>query len=1012
MATRRGSSDEFRGSGADRNGLRLTWHMWHQQTAMFLMTTLALMTAATPAAGTELPELLPAGRLAYSTAVYEADASGTGQSVHGLGTMRLDGTDQRTLTSPVRPAYDHSPDWSPDGRWLVAMRELAKPDSPTSTEIRIVSADGSHSEVVGHGTFPTWSPDGRTLAWSSKDPAKPGLVLLPVDITGDALVTDPSRLREVPTPRRALASAWSPLGGALAVWVDQEADDFQRDLWHVDVATGGLRHLAASIHQYHHSVRPAWHPAGLQLAVIAREAGGTGPTRAWLVASDGSGYSRLIDDDDPRDHVWVSWAPHGLSLALEAGGGALLVSPLGVVLRELGSDRLEAPETPVWSPNGTHVYVVADEESGDYKPELWALPVLGEDVRQLTTDSSVFPTTATAVDPGLALRIIGRSPADTAVAVADRLPDSSTVVLTTTASAPAATPLATALQASLLQTFTDSLPSATRGALQNRRPTTAWVIGQVSDAVETQLRDLGVTTVRRVGGSDESSVAAAVAEHLPATTVFLAPQEGSVEQSAAAAVAGARRQPLLLTGSGTLGASTRAALQRLDVTHVHLTTASSAVSASVDEELRDMGISVQRLSGTSPSQAALRLAEAFADTSSMSQPVVVPEDRPGIGGSMLAASRRTVLLPAGKEASDPVVQFVDAHSAAISSVDLMATPEDLTPVLETAVEGAAQGNTPPTPASSPTAPAEVSATAGNGSAVVSWSAAADGGSAITGYTVTSSPGGKTCATSGALSCTVLGLVNGTAHTFTVTASNAIGTSPSSPPSNTITPTADPTEPTEPTEPPPAGPTARTIDDACPVERVPADRFTDVITGSTHERAISCLVWWEVARGRTATSYAPADGVTRDAMAAFVARTILKAKPGSLPDNPVDAFGDDDGSVHHHAINQLAAVDIIRGTGDGKYSPSRVVTRGQMAKFLANAAAHVLSQPLPADRDLFADDNGNPFETDINRVAQAGLTGGRADGAYDSSGTVQRDQMGSFLARTLDLFVDNGATLPQ
>jgi hypothetical protein len=39
------------------------------------------------------------------------------------------------------------------------------------------------------------------------------------------------------------------------------------------------------------------------------------------------------------------------------------------------------------------------------------------------------------------------------------------------------------------------------------------------------------------------------------------------------------------------------------------------------------------------------------------------------------------------------------------------------------------------------------------------------------------------------------------------------------------------------------------------------------------------------------------------------------------------------------------------------------------------------------------------------------TGGRADGTYGPTGPVLRDQMGSFLARTLDLFVANGARLP-
>jgi hypothetical protein len=147
------------------------------------------------------------------------------------------------------------------------------------------------------------------------------------------------------------------------------------------------------------------------------------------------------------------------------------------------------------------------------------------------------------------------------------------------------------------------------------------------------------------------------------------------------------------------------------------------------------------------------------------------------------------------------------------------------------------------------------------------------------------------------------------------------------------------------------------------------------------------------------------------MAAFVARTIQAAKPGSMPTNPPNAFTDDDASVHSLAIDQLAAVGIVGDTGDGRYSPNTVVTRGQMAKFLANAAAHVVGAPLPADRDLFTDDSTSPFQDDINRVAGVGITGGRTGTTYDPTGPVLRDAMGSFLARTLDLFVENGARLP-
>jgi subtilisin family serine protease len=93
-----------------------------------------------------------------------------------------------------------------------------------------------------------------------------------------------------------------------------------------------------------------------------------------------------------------------------------------------------------------------------------------------------------------------------------------------------------------------------------------------------------------------------------------------------------------------------------------------------------------------------------------------------------------------------------------------------------------------TPATVPGTPTNVTATAGDSQATVSWTAPDANGSAITGFTVTSSPGGLTATAAGnATSTTVGGLTNGTAYTFTVTATNAAGTGPSSAPSNVVTP---------------------------------------------------------------------------------------------------------------------------------------------------------------------------------------------------------------------------------
>jgi hypothetical protein len=102
------------------------------------------------------------------------------------------------------------------------------------------------------------------------------------------------------------------------------------------------------------------------------------------------------------------------------------------------------------------------------------------------------------------------------------------------------------------------------------------------------------------------------------------------------------------------------------------------------------------------------------------------------------------------------------------------------------------------PAHRPGCADEVAAQPGNTSALVSWGVpASNGGSAITGYTVTSNPGAKTCTTTGALSCTVGGLSNGTPYTFTVRATNGVGTGPVSAASAAVTPKAVPTPPLSP-----------------------------------------------------------------------------------------------------------------------------------------------------------------------------------------------------------------------
>jgi PKD repeat protein len=119
---------------------------------------------------------------------------------------------------------------------------------------------------------------------------------------------------------------------------------------------------------------------------------------------------------------------------------------------------------------------------------------------------------------------------------------------------------------------------------------------------------------------------------------------------------------------------------------------------------------------------------------------------------------------------------------------------------------ASQPSNPVTPTSAsprptvPSAPSDVSASAGNGRATVRWSAPASGGNAIVSYTITPYVGeeAKTATTvsSATTEATVEHLSNGTAYTFTVSASNAVGAGKPSERSPPITPAGVPSAPAE------------------------------------------------------------------------------------------------------------------------------------------------------------------------------------------------------------------------
>jgi len=152
---------------------------------------------------------------------------------------------------------------------------------------------------------------------------------------------------------------------------------------------------------------------------------------------------------------------------------------------------------------------------------------------------------------------------------------------------------------------------------------------------------------------------------------------------------------------------------------------------------------------------------------------------------------------------DPVVHFASIDAGSSSVVVTGLTNGFIYTFSVTSTNAFGEGTNPSipspgiTPLGPPTAPFNVSATAGTGNAVVTWNAPTnDGGVPITLYTITSAPPDFSGTVAPpATSIIATPLTNGTSYTFTVFATNTKGDSPLSDPSPAVMPVGVPDPPT-------------------------------------------------------------------------------------------------------------------------------------------------------------------------------------------------------------------------
>lgn len=194
-------------------------------------------------------------------------------------------------------------------------------------------------------------------------------------------------------------------------------------------------------------------------------------------------------------------------------------------------------------------------------------------------------------------------------------------------------------------------------------------------------------------------------------------------------------------------------------------------------------------------------------------------------------------------------------------------------------------------------------------------------------------------------------------------------------------------------------TERAIGDTC--SGAPDAGFTDVSASNVHRDRIDCIADLGITTGVTPTTYGPSSTLTRDQLASFLDRT-LTAGGQPLPAAAEDHFDDDDGSTHEDAINRLADAGIVSTssrTFGTRSKPTRAEMSRLTAGALTWAGAipgDAVSTPW-----FYEDTAASPDRSAIARLADAGIVTGKRPGTFAPAELLTRAQMATFLARSVD-----------
>jgi TolB protein len=270
------------------------------------------------------------------------------------------------------PGHETNPTWSPDGSTIAFEWK-----TNWMPEIYLIPAEGGSVTQLTYegGTSPCWSPDGSLIIFDD--------VVDYENFEGRIYVIDANGGRPIPitegkTPY-AFDPCWSPDMSRIAFGAKNPYDYFDDSaLFTMDFPDGELELLKQGSNEgTERFSQLAWSPDGTMLLYYyyrERDTSGFWDSikELRIISPDGGNRSTLFTISDPQP----SWSPDSTEIAYSSRGpdqyeyDDIFIYSLSDGSKKRVTDSIYNAETPAWSPDGKRIaYANKIDENADY--DIW-----------------------------------------------------------------------------------------------------------------------------------------------------------------------------------------------------------------------------------------------------------------------------------------------------------------------------------------------------------------------------------------------------------------------------------------------------------------------------------------------------------------------------------------------------------------------------------------------------------------------------------------------------------------